>query len=58
MKKIIFNLLLFFLVMILLGLMGQQDYEQEIQDAETYKNMVCDGYWPDYKNLELDCDKE
>ena len=58
MKRIIFNLVMLLLFFILLGLMGQQDYEQEIQDAETYKNMVCDGYWPDYKNLELNCDRE
>ena len=30
-------------------------YDDVTLDAGHYKSMVCDGYYPNYKHIELDC---
>lgn len=34
---------------------GAMDAEDERKEAEHYKEMVCGGYWPDYKQLNVEC---
>ena len=33
---------------------SEDSYEEQVE-AEHYAEMVCDGYWPDYKNQEPEC---
>ena len=37
------------------GLVGEMDYQDEVQQAAHYQQMVCDGHWPNYKDLEVHC---
>jgi hypothetical protein len=37
------------------GLVGAMDYEDAVQAETRYNTMVCDGLWPDYKNLNPEC---
>ena len=30
-------------------------YKDSLADAEQYSIMVCEGTWPDYKNINPDC---
>ena len=39
-----------------LGLAGNWDMEAEQAEAKLYKDMVCQGNWPDYQGWEPDCD--
>ena len=46
------------LVMLLLfGLAGGSDYQEELKTQQVYIDNVCDGVWPNYKELEIDCDE-
>ena len=38
-----------------IGIVGTMDYQDELKDAERYATMVCDGRWPNYKGIEVDC---
>lgn len=38
------------------GLVGNMDYQDEMKEQDRYHTMVCDGSWPNYKALEIDCD--
>ena len=51
--KIALGLIAFVIVF---GLVGAMDYEDAVQAEIRYATMVCDGAWPDYKNLNPDCD--
>jgi len=42
---------------VMYGLVGAMDYDDAVQAENTYTQMVCDGLWPDYKNLNVECDK-
>lgn len=39
------------------GWAGQSDYEHELLEQRAYAEKVCNGDWPDYKQLgeKLDC---
>ena len=39
----------------LIGIVGTMDYQDELKEAEHYAAMVCDGNWPNYKEIEVDC---
>ena len=39
----------------LVGVVGTMDYHDAIKEAEHYAAMVCDGNWPNYKGVEVDC---
>lgn len=41
------------------GWAGQSDYEHELLEQRAYAEKVCDGTWPDYKQLgeTLDCNE-
>ena len=34
-----------------------QDTYEDQREAMHYNNMVCGGYWPDYKNEKPECAK-
>ena len=38
-----------------LGWVGSSDMEDQIAQDDLYVDMVCDGKWPDYKNLQPEC---
>jgi len=47
---------IFFVVFILaLGLVGNLEFDDEIEAAAHYKNLVCYGEIPDYKQLKPEC---
>lgn len=33
------------------------DYEDQLAEERMYAEMVCGGYWPDYKGVKPDCDE-
>jgi len=37
---------------------GSMSYKDSLADAERYRNMVCEGTWPDYKDINPDCEGE
>lgn len=37
------------------GIVGTMDYKDELKEAEHYAVMVCDGNWPNYKAIEVEC---
>jgi hypothetical protein len=39
-----------------LGLIGRSDYKNEVYEDTIYVQMVCDGFYPNYKDIELTCD--
>lgn len=42
---------------VILGYIGNLDYQDEVNDESNYKQMVCQNVWPNYRNLDIDCDK-
>lgn len=48
--------IIFCIVIIVSGLIGQEDYKIEAAEHENYISMVCSKAWPDYKNLSPSCD--
>lgn len=50
------NCILFVTFVIILGLVGKVDYQEEIIEEQNYNYMVCNGFYPNYNNVELNCD--
>ena len=42
-------------VVVVIGLVGQADFEHEQVMSKEYRDNVCGGYWPDYQNLKPSC---
>ena len=42
------------LIVLALGIVGEDDYQQEIADARHYCEMVGSGVWPHY-NTNVNC---
>jgi hypothetical protein len=40
-----------FIVLLLTGMMGKMEMEDEVAEQEFYCEQVLAGHWPDYKNL-------
>lgn len=38
------------------GLVGTMDRQDELKEVEHYEEMVCNGLWPNYKAIEVNCD--
>tara|TARA_R110002020_G_scaffold46129_1_gene131400 strand:- start:115 stop:330 length:216 start_codon:yes stop_codon:yes gene_type:complete len=51
--KILLGTVLF----LILGIAGNMDYRDAVLAERHYVTMVCDGHWPDYKELEPECDR-
>lgn len=47
----------FVVFMILAGIAGRMDMEDEIRQAVVYCDMVEAGHWPDYNQTAQYCDK-
>lgn len=39
----------------LVGVVGTMDYQDALKEAEHYAAMVCDEAWPNYREIEVDC---
>ena len=35
---------------------GTGDYNEEKREGQEYKDMVCHGYWPDYRKVKPMCE--
>jgi hypothetical protein len=48
----------FIILVVLFGLIlaTDQSYEEAEKEAEHYRDMVCQGFWPDYEELKPECD--
>lgn len=46
-----------FVVLAAFGIAGVMDAGDEQMEAMNYTDMVCEGHWPDYKELAPDCVK-
>ncbi len=44
-------------VLIVLGLTGESDYQMEIIEEQIAIDNFCNGIWPDIYDLEPDCDE-
>jgi len=42
--------------LIILGIIGNMDYEDAKAEEAHYNDMVCHGYWPDYERRRPKCD--
>ena len=51
-RRILFSAVVITLLL-LIGMVGRLDYEDELAEEAFYEEMVCAGKWPDYKSLEL-----
>jgi hypothetical protein len=49
------NLSILAAILLALGLIGNQDYQDELIQEQQYFKDVCDGIHPDYKNLQPPC---
>ena len=52
--KILLGAVLF----LILGIVGNMDYHDAVLAERHYTDMVCADYYPDYKDLEPECDSE
>ena len=49
------NLSILVAILLALGWIGNQDYQDELIEEQTYLEDVCDGIYPDFKNLKPKC---
>lgn len=40
-----------FVMLLLVGIVGGMDYEDELAEEQFYCEQVNGGHWPDYKNI-------
>lgn len=52
------TLLTFIAALAILAVVGTMDFEDAKANDAYYVSMVCDGLWPNYKNLDITCTKE
>ena len=50
------SVLALFAVLAILAIVGTMDYQDELAEEQRYVTFVCDGTWPDYKNLKPECE--
>ena len=49
------KILLTITVIAVIGWVGNQDFEHQQQISQEYTQNVCDGFWPDFKDLRPKC---
>ena len=49
------NLSILAAILLALGLIGNQDYQDELIEEQRYLEDVCLGIYPDFKNLKPQC---
>ena len=42
---------------ILFSVVGKMDAEDQQIQADHYSEMVCQGHWPDYRDIKPDCER-
>ena len=42
-------------ILVILIISSSLSYEDEVAEADHYREMVCDGHWPDFKGTEPEC---
>ena len=57
-SRYVLSALLFIAGVVMLGFIGEMDYQDALAEEAHYTNMVCAGYWPDYKNLGISCEAQ
>ena len=40
----------------LIGIVGNMSLEDALNEERHYAEMVCDGHWPDYKDISPECE--
>ena len=43
---------------VMLGFVGEMDYQDALAEEAHYTNMVCAGHWTDYKTLGISCEAQ
>jgi len=38
------------------GVVGEADYQEAIRQEQEYQRMVCSGAWPNYKQIDVNCE--
>lgn len=57
-KKLLWEVLAIAAILLVLGIVGNMDYADELREAQAYCNNVADGIWPDYKGIyQKECKK-
>lgn len=51
----VFGITLFVLIFVIFGVIGAADYEDALLMDKIYKDDVCNGVHPNYKNIEVVC---
>lgn len=51
-------ILLGFFLLITYVIVSNMDYNDEIEEERKYINFVCNGYYPNYKNLPINCKEQ
>ena len=54
-KNLLIHIFVILILLILLGVVGRMDYEDEVRSFTHYCHMVKEGAWPDFKNLYHKC---
>ena len=49
------NLSILAAILLALGWIGNQDYQDELIEEQRYLEDVCSGIYPDFKNLQPQC---
>ena len=49
------NLSILAAILLALGWIGNQDFQDELIEEQRYLEDVCDGIYPDFKNLKPKC---
>jgi hypothetical protein len=47
--------IIFVIFFVVLGLVGNLEFEDIVHEAELYQDKVCSGIVPDYKQLKPEC---
>ena len=49
------KLIIFLGILMAFLIVSNMDYQNELVGEQAYKRDVCEGIYPNYKNLKLDC---
>tara|TARA_Y100000817_G_scaffold298409_1_gene275577 strand:- start:89 stop:259 length:171 start_codon:yes stop_codon:yes gene_type:complete len=49
------NIITISIILLILGIVGNMDFQDELNEERIYRHNFCSGVHPDYKNLNPDC---
>tara|TARA_B100000242_G_scaffold42787_2_gene25515 strand:+ start:1221 stop:1394 length:174 start_codon:yes stop_codon:yes gene_type:complete len=49
------NIITISIILLILGIVGNMDFQDELNEERIYRDNFCQGVHPDYKNLNPDC---